>query len=229
MKAVFIILLFFCNQLVAQNNIAHFSFWKPRPGLEQNFEEGYKKHLIWHKDNGDKWSWYGWYFVSGPRAGQFFDATFDHSWADFDKPVNPAGDAADNGLHTEPFADFIAGMKMIKLSQFCIEDANSLKTRFLRYITLDITDAAQAEKIIERLKRHYQAAGITSLYTFRPVDGSSLNQFIIFIGAKSWEEFGKTSNLQEKIAAAENELKIKCITAVMSETLVYRADMSLFP
>jgi hypothetical protein len=229
MKTVFIVVIFISGRLAAQNNIAHFSFWKPRTAQEQNFEEGYKKHLTWHKDNGDKWSWYGWYFISGPRAGQFFDATFDHSWTEFDKAVNPAGDRADNALHTEPFADFIEGMKMMKLSHLSIENANGLKTRLLRYITINISDVAQAEKVIDKLKRSYQSAGITSFYTFQPVDGVSLNHYIIFIGAKTWEEFGKTSNLQEKISAIENELKIKCISNVLSETLVYREDMSLFP
>ncbi len=62
--------------------------------------------------NNDPWDWYGWYVISGERSGHFIDATFGHSWSDFDNPVNPAGDGADNDLHTEPFGNFIMGYKL---------------------------------------------------------------------------------------------------------------------
>lgn len=110
MKAYLIVLLFMCHHVMAQNGpVAHFSFWQPKAGEEKNFENGYKQHLNWHKTNGDKWAWYGWYIISGPRSGQFVDATFNHAWGDFDKPVKPAEDGADNQLHYWALHDLQAG------------------------------------------------------------------------------------------------------------------------
>jgi hypothetical protein len=112
MKVLFFLPFFFCNTLLAQKHLAQFALWQPRNGQTAAFETGYKKHLVWHQSNGDTWSWYGWYFVSGPRYGQFLDATFDHAWRDFDHRVNPAGDGADNQLNVEPYADFKLAYKV---------------------------------------------------------------------------------------------------------------------
>lgn len=82
MKQLLIILsfTFLKNPINGQTeNIGQFAIWKARDGMLQNFETGYKQHLNWHKTNGDKWNWYGWYIISGDRYGQFVDATFDHN------------------------------------------------------------------------------------------------------------------------------------------------------
>ena len=229
MKNIYLFILLISANAAAQPTIAHFSFWKPIPGQEQNFEFGYKRHLEWHKDKGDKWSWYGWYFISGKRIGEFFDATFDHNWSDFDNPVKPFGDKVDNAKNTEPYADYLAGMKMMKLSQYCIEDSNSMKKKLMRFITITVTDRRKVGDIFERLKDDYKEIGIRSLYVFKPVDGSQLNKFIIFIGADDWQEFGKTDNFLEKIVSIEYKLDIKATGNIVSETLLYRDDMSLFP
>ena len=95
-----------------ENNLAQFAIWKPKAGNEQLFATGYKQHLVWHKTNNDTWDWYGWYIISGPNWGMFVDATFNHNWNDFDNPVNPAGDKADNALHVHPFGDVLSVFKV---------------------------------------------------------------------------------------------------------------------
>ena len=78
----------------------------PRDGQERNFEEGYQRHLEWHRQQKDPWTWLGWSFVLGPRLGQFMDGTFGHPVADFDQAVDPAADAADNSRNVVPYALF---------------------------------------------------------------------------------------------------------------------------
>jgi hypothetical protein len=78
----------------------------PRDGQERNFEEGYARHLEWHRQQKDPWTWLGWYFVLGPRLGQFMDGSFGHAASDFDQAVDPAGDAADNARNVVPYALF---------------------------------------------------------------------------------------------------------------------------
>jgi hypothetical protein len=230
MKVLVVVLLILSGDLMAQDNkVAHFSVWKPKAGHEQHFEKGYKQHLLWHRDNGDTWAWYGWYIISGSRAGQFVDATFNHAWADFDKPVKPAEDQADNLLHTYPFGDFKGGYKLVHLTSLSISDSNSLQSKFLRLIWIHVTDVTAGKKLIEKLKTTYQLAGIKSFMTFKLVDGDDLNQLLLVIGLNRFEEYGRFENLQEDLSAIEFALKIKTITSITSETLAYRADMSLFP
>lgn len=78
----------------------------PKAGREAAFEQGYARHLQWHRNNSDPWTWHGWSFVLGERLGKFMDGTFRHAAADFDGAVDPAGDAADNDLNVSKHADF---------------------------------------------------------------------------------------------------------------------------
>ncbi|MFL5748833.1 MAG: hypothetical protein ACJ751_29440 [Niastella sp.] len=230
MKGYMVMLLFLCGKVLAQDGqVAHFSFWKPKPGEEKKFENGYKQHLNWHKTNGDKWAWYGWYIISGPRSGQFVDATFNHAWSDFDKPVKPAEDYADNQLHTYPFGDYIAGCKWVYLTDLSLSDSNSLQSKFLRLVSIHITDMAIGKKVIEKLKSKYKAAGTGSFMTFKLVDGGELNQFLLLIGVNNFSSYSQFVNLEEELSGIEASMKIKAIRSVTSETLAYRADMSLFP
>ena len=52
-------------------------------GMQKQFEEGYKRHLQWHIDNGETWYWYGWFIASGTRRGYFTGVTFGHQWTAF--------------------------------------------------------------------------------------------------------------------------------------------------
>ena len=57
--------------------------------MDRDFEEGYTRHLTWHRKNDDGWTWYGWTTISGEHFGYFVDGTFFHAWSDLDSPVNP--------------------------------------------------------------------------------------------------------------------------------------------
>ncbi|WP_315822660.1 hypothetical protein [Paraflavitalea speifideaquila] len=223
------LLLVVASTAAQTNTIAHFSVWHPKPGQGEQFEKGYKKHLQWHAANKDTWSWYGWYVILGPRVGYFIDATFDHSWSDFDKPVNPAGDHADNALHTEPFGNFKLSYKVKFLPQLSIANATSLQSTFLRYITLTVTDIEQAKLCIEKLKTNYQTKGVQNFLVYEMADGGSLNQLLVLIGYNNIEAFGKMDNIREELSRIENLQQVKVFTEVVSETWRYQAAMSLFP
>lgn len=78
----------------------------PHPGKDAEFAAGYERHIQWHKNNKDPWTWYGWTVVLGPRLGYFMDGTFGHKAQDFDNAIKPAEDVADNNLNVAPHADF---------------------------------------------------------------------------------------------------------------------------
>lgn len=217
------------GRLAAQEKVAHFSLWKPKDGLEKKFEAGYKEHLQWHKTNGDTWNWYGWYFLSGPRHGQFLDATFNHAWGDFDNPVKPAEDAADNAINTVPFGDFVGSFKAVRQNNLSILDTRSLESKFLRLVTIEVTHIDTAKQVIDVLKNEYRKNGITTFLTYKMVDGGQLNQFLLLIGLKSYQEFGKVAHIQDELSAVETLLGTRVIRSITSETLLYRADMTLLP
>ncbi|NOT48390.1 MAG: hypothetical protein HOP17_11655 [Acidobacteria bacterium] len=232
MKRIFLIVLFFSGSVLAQDNrIAQFAVWEPKEGMATDFQRGYQRHLQWHKTAGDTWEWYGWYIRSGPRFGQFVDATFNHSWADFDSPVDPEGDRADNQLNVYPFGYVRTTFKAFYLKDQSIATSASLRSKMLRMVTISVTDMPSAIKIIDRYKNSLRSnSDVSTLMALKVVDGGNANQIILLIGANSWEQFGKTENIQDQLAAIESGLKLKTtIDRITSETLIFQQDMSLVP
>src|SRR5262249_2398794 len=78
----------FSAQAQPSGGVARVVVWQIKPNMDRQFEEGYKRHLGWHRQNGDRWAWAGWMVISGERDGYFVDGTFFHSWSDLDAPVS---------------------------------------------------------------------------------------------------------------------------------------------
>jgi hypothetical protein len=85
---------------------ARISFLKPHDGDTVDFEAGYIRHLDWHRQNKDTWTWYGWTVWAGERQRWLVYATFGHSAASLDHPVDPAGDERDNIVNVTPHGHF---------------------------------------------------------------------------------------------------------------------------
>jgi hypothetical protein len=207
--------------------IAAFSIWAPKDA--QRFEAGYKQHLQWHKTSGDKWDWYGWLVISGRHVGQFIDATFGHSWNDLSRPVDPAGDGADNNLHTEPFGDYLTGFKVARIEEASVADTDGLKTRYSRLITLKTDDLPRARSVLLRLKERYTGKdGIRNFQCFHTIDGGDLNQVILLIGLNDLTQFDRSQNIAADVADIQRSLNVSAITEINSELLLYKKEMSLF-
>jgi len=85
---------------------ARIAFLRPHDGDTVDFEAGYMRHLEWHRQAKDAWTWYGWSVWAGDRQRWFAYATFGHAAGDFDNPVPPADDERDNIANVTPHAEF---------------------------------------------------------------------------------------------------------------------------
>jgi hypothetical protein len=85
---------------------ARIAILRPHDGDTVDFEAGYIRHLEWHRQAKDPWTWYGWSIWAGDRQRWFVYATFGHTAADFDKSVLPAEDERDNIANVTPHAQF---------------------------------------------------------------------------------------------------------------------------
>jgi len=95
--------------LVAQSErgrYARIAFLRPRDGDTVDFEAAYIRHLEWHRQAKETWVWYGWTIWAGERQRSFIYATFGHSAASLDHPVNPSEDERDNISNVTPHAQF---------------------------------------------------------------------------------------------------------------------------
>jgi hypothetical protein len=86
---------------------ARISVLRPHDGDTVDFEAGYIRHLEWHRQAKDNWTWYGWTIWAGDRQRWLVYATFGHSAAELDNPVNPADDERDNISNVTPHGQFL--------------------------------------------------------------------------------------------------------------------------
>jgi len=96
--------------LVAQSEkgpYARIALLRPHDGKTVDFEAGYIRHLDFHRQARDTWTWYGWTVWAGERQRWFVYATFGHSAASLDNPVPPAEDERDNIANVTPHAEFV--------------------------------------------------------------------------------------------------------------------------
>jgi hypothetical protein len=86
---------------------ARIAVLRPHDGDTVDFEAGYIRHLEWHRQAKDPWTWYGWTIWAGDRQRWFVYATFGHSAASLNTPVSPAEDERDNISNVTPHAQFV--------------------------------------------------------------------------------------------------------------------------
>jgi hypothetical protein len=94
-------------QGTADKPYARIAILRPHDGDTVDFEAGYIRHLEFHRQAKDTWTWYGWTIWAGDRQRWFVYATFGHAAADFDSPVSPTEDERDNISNVTPHAEFV--------------------------------------------------------------------------------------------------------------------------
>src|SRR5215471_16823709 len=82
--------LLFPGMVLAESSpgpYARIAVLRPNEGDTVDFEAGYSRHLEWHRQAKDPWTWYGWSIWSGERQRWFVYATFGHTAASLSNPV----------------------------------------------------------------------------------------------------------------------------------------------
>ncbi len=93
------------TQLSAQTEkgpYARIALLRPHDGDTVDFEAGYIRHLEWHRQAKDDWTWFGWTIWAGDRQRWFVYATFGHSAASLDHPGRHGRQRGSLRLRHEP-------------------------------------------------------------------------------------------------------------------------------
>ncbi len=218
------------NQAQENRNVARLVAWKPKPGMDREFQEGYKRHLEWHRKNGDTWTWHGWMLISGERDGTFLDGTFFHQWTDLDAPVSPAGDGADNAVNVEPYAEVrsVASYEAVSaLSNLTPKHFNSPLLTFC-YIEVAPGRAAQFEARAAQELREL-AAKVMPHAVLRPVNGTS--EYLLLLPAEKLSELGsQAAFITRLLQSVASDPKYPAMLArFRTETARHRLEMSYIP
>jgi hypothetical protein len=86
-------------------NVGWVYFSTPKPGMVKQLEEGRKKHMEFHRKQGDSWTWLVWEIMTGESTGAYLSTTFGHSWKDLDGWETKMGsaDTADGQTNLSPY------------------------------------------------------------------------------------------------------------------------------
>lgn len=170
---------------------------EPLPGQAAAFREGYGRHLAWHREANDPWTWYGWTFVLGERLGLFMDGTFGHAAEVFDQPVDPAGDAADNAANVTPYAVFRQHGVYERLDDLNAGAPLPDESPYLA-VTTYVLEAGREQAFRSMVADRRRAAEGSGRYTwFRLRIGGRVPQYLLFRPAAS---FGAAARLGEFFA-----------------------------
>jgi len=216
-----------------------FGYW-PKPGQRAAFDEGYRRHLVWHRQAGDPLVWYGWYVSDGQRAGMFVDGSFGAPFAAFDRRVDPAGDGADAARNVTPFVEpaLRASYRLRRdlSSGFPLERWQpSPRLLVTRYVVRPGARAAFERAV--RIARAALPADAPAHSWYEPVSGDAPG-YLHLVALHGWQdhdradgaslEAGLAASTDPQAAAAAAAL-IAAVVSADTETWEYRADLSLIP
>jgi hypothetical protein len=106
------------------------------------WEEGYIRHLQWHRQVNDPFKWYSYsVWASSDRQRWIVYATFGHAAASLSNPIQPAEDERDNLVNVLPHAQFAGNWVYEFLPALSRGDANGVPTPAPRaeLTTVDVT------------------------------------------------------------------------------------------
>ena len=148
----------------------------PNAGETIEFEAGYIRHLDWHRHAQDPWTWYGWTVWAGERQRWFVYATFGHTAAELDHPVNPAEDERDNVGNVVPHAEFAGNALYEFLPEISRGTGAPTATARLEMTTVELVPGAAKAFEAALAARQGTLAGETLWY--RMIAGGSAPRYV---------------------------------------------------
>jgi len=250
-RYVFVILLFaltgICRAQPSSSppaGTAAFLFtYHPRPGMQAQFDEGYRRHLRWHEEKKDPLVWYGWYVTSGERTGMFIDGSFGASFAAFDRRIEPKADAADFAQTSAPFAETALRSTYrlrpdLSTGQPLEERQPSPQVEVVHYVLRSGMERA-FEEVIGKLRAALgKTRGVPVHTWYELVVGGESPGYMLMVPRQGWGDYeaapATLGAILERAYGAEQARALRqslaaAVDHTRSELWSYRQDLSYFP
>jgi len=188
------------------------------------FEDGYRRHLEWHRRHADPWTWRGWTVVTGPRLGTFMDGTFGRTWDELDRAVSPAEDRADNDINVTPHADWLWHRVLVQRWGRLAPD--HLDAAWLEMATIQPVDGRRAD--LERAALALFDRPGDDFAWFEVASGGG-GESILLVARAGWRDVRHRAGPLPLPRGIEPEAAADLLAAaghVESELLRYRPDLS---
>lgn len=222
--------------------IAQVYFARPKPGHEQAYEEGRKKHAEWHKKQNDTWTWRVFEVIMGENTGSYIISTPGHEWKDFDgREAFEQADSADAAANLAPHQDSAYPSLWVMRGDMSVPAASTEPAAFSQvthfYVKPEgVTEFAEnVKKISEAIKKSNWGTG---LMWYQLVSGGEGPRFVLSVGRKDWASFAppekSLSDMLASVYGAEQGTAMlqdlrKHIRYTRTYVSRYRADLSYVP
>ena len=198
---------------------ARIAIMRALDGHAADWEDGYIRHLEWHRQAKDTFGWYSYsVWASTERQRWIIYATFGHSAAELSNPVSPAEDERDNLINVMPHAQFLGNA----IYEFLpgLSRGNGVPTPTLRaeYITVDLIQGAG--NAFEAAVAAEQARLQGETLWYRLVVGGGTPRYVRLRPRASLERI-----LEERADQALPESVNSLISKITVETLNLRPNM----
>lgn len=158
--------------------------YRPHPGEHGAFEEGYRRHLDWHREKADSLAWYGWSVLAGPRLEQFVDGAFGMPFAAIDARVDPAGDAADGAEtyrpHGTPTGRTLLLLRPDLSSATPLEDLDPAPFVQVVHYSVGPGDMGRLERAFDAMQRASRRSSLLRYTVYEVVAGGELG-FLLMV------------------------------------------------
>jgi hypothetical protein len=164
---------------VERGPYARIAIMRARDGHGVEWEEGYIRHLDWHRRVKDPFNWYSYsVWASSERQRWIIYATFGHAASSLSNPILPADDERDNLLNVLPHAQFLGNAIYEYLPALSRGDSHGVPTPVARaeYTTVDLTQGSGAT--FEAALAAEQPALLGETLWYRMVVGGELPRYV---------------------------------------------------
>jgi hypothetical protein len=198
---------------------ARIAIMRALDGHSVDLEAGYVRHLEWHRQAKDPFSWYSYsLWASTERQRWIIYATFGHTAAELSNPVSPAEDERDSLINVLPHAQFLGN----EIYEFlpALSRGNGVPTPFLRaeYTTVELNYGNG--KAFEAALASEQAKLRGETLWYRLVVGGNAPRYVRLRPRASLEAI-----LEERGDQALPEKVNAYVSKVTTETLNLRPNM----
>ncbi|MDP9159566.1 MAG: hypothetical protein M3O09_04980 [Acidobacteriota bacterium] len=226
------------------NNVCRVYFSTPKPGASQQYEAGRKKHMQFHRDQKDTWTWNTYAIETGDNAGTFVTSSCGHAWKDLDEWEARMGkaDIVDGANNLTPYIQGGRNGVYVYRSDMSLAPASQTPSP-MTAVTIFVLHPGAAPDFTEAVKKinealRKQADWPKTSGWLQLVNGGEGPTFVLLNSRKNWGDFApltKTvadvlNEVYGKESADQIQKTIRDSTAhQFTEEAAYRADLSYQP
>jgi hypothetical protein len=215
----------------------------PKAGMTQQFEEGRKKHMDFHKKSGDTWTWETWSVATGEGTGNYVSVAGGHTWKDLDAwdAKLEATDTADGDKNMTPFLAASLGSVWAMMPDVSKPRAGMTPPKMQEVIHFQLKQGGE-ENFNYAIKKISEAINKTNWpvnYTwFALVNGGNQPHYVLIIPRDNWASMAEPdvsfdAMIEKAFGRHEAEVVTKSIDNSVarqwSEMLTFRPELSYMP